>query len=76
MMDDARKIELLEWQLKQQARVITKQRQTIEFCRKDFNRGSRWHDKCIQVMNDLFRTTRELEAVKAELDKLKNEYKS
>lgn len=62
---------MLEWQVQQQIRVIKKQRDTIEHCRRDFNRGSKWHDKAIQVMNDLFRTRKELEAVKAELEQLK-----
>lgn len=70
-MDDKEHIRLLKWQVQQQARVIKKQRETIEHCRLDYNRGSKWHNKAIQVISDLYRTRKELEAVKAELAKYK-----
>lgn len=82
-MTDAENIRLLEWQLTHYRRIIKNQAETIEHCRQDFNRGSRWHDKCIQVMRDRMQVVAELEAVKAELeavkaelDKLKNDDKS
>ena len=72
-MTDAENLKLLEWQLTHYQRIIKNQAETIEHCRKDFNRGMRWHDKCIQVMKDRMQVVAELEAVKAELESVKAE---